>query len=124
MAQSLATILKSLLQKDKRYKLEAYGFLFEALSFTIEHIGQKRHVNGQELLQGIRKYAIKQFGQLSKMVLNSWGVYKTDDFGEMVFGLVEAGFMGKTDDDTLEDFKDGYDFDTAFNLDVTESKTC
>lgn len=106
--------LKEVLRKDTKYRREAYHFVFEALDFTIKKIGQRRHVGGQELLEGVREYAIKQFGMLARMVFNSWGVYKTDDFGEIVFNLVKAGLMGKTDRDSKDDFKDGFDFDQAF----------
>ena len=32
----------------------------------------------------------------------------------MVFNLIEAGIFGKTEEDSLEDFKNVYDFEEAF----------
>jgi uncharacterized repeat protein (TIGR04138 family) len=32
----------------------------------------------------------------------------------MVFNLIGAGIFGKTDEDSMEDFKSVYDFDEAF----------
>ncbi|HLD35845.1 MAG TPA: Minf_1886 family protein [Planctomycetota bacterium] len=113
---SLDTVLK----KDARYRREAYDFIFEALEFTIKKIKEKRHISGQELLDGIRDYAIQQFGPLAKMVFNKWGVHKTDDFGEIVFNLVNAGLLGKTEQDSREDFRNRYDFEAVFNLDKEE----
>lgn len=117
MPKKATDALKEILKKDTRYTAEAYGFIFETLDFTIKEIGKRRHVSGQELLKGIRQYAIKQFGMLAKMVFNSWGIYKTDDFGELVFNLVDAGLMGKTDEDNMDNFKNGYDFNKAFGTD-------
>ena len=107
------------LKKDARYQREAYNFTFEALEFTLKRIKEKRHVSGQELLDGIREYALQQFGPLARMVFNKWGVRKTDDFGEIVFNLVNAGLMGKTEDDSKEDFKDRYDFADVFKMENT-----
>jgi uncharacterized repeat protein (TIGR04138 family) len=71
-------------------------------------------VRGQELLDGLRQFALDQFGPLAKTVLNYWGVQRGEDFGEIVFNLVEVGILGKTDEDSRADFKGGYDFDVAF----------
>ena len=40
---------------------------------------------------------------------------KCRDFGEIVFNLVEHGILGRTENDSLEDFENGYEFATAFN---------
>jgi uncharacterized repeat protein (TIGR04138 family) len=66
------------------------------------------------LCEAIRQYAVEEFGYLAKSVLNSWGIYKTRDFGNIVFNLIEIGRMKKTREDRLEDFDDVYDFDAAF----------
>jgi uncharacterized repeat protein (TIGR04138 family) len=71
-------------------------------------------VNGRELLDGIRECAHEQFAPLAKLVLNHWGVERTEDFGEIVFNLVEIGLLNRRPDDTRLDFADGYDFAQAF----------
>lgn len=111
--------LASILDRDPRYAEEAYHFVREALDFTIKMLdkpveGPGRHVSGQELLEGIRQYALKEFGPMAIRVLHHWGIRKTDDFGEMVFNMVGAGILGKTDQDRKEDFHGGFDFDSAF----------
>ncbi len=114
MNENLERSLRDLIAKDPRYPFEGYRFLFEALDHTVRRLGERRHVSGQELLEGIRILALEQFGSLARMVFDGWNVRKTDDFGEMVFHLVDAGLMGKTAQDSKEDFKNGYDFDEAF----------
>ncbi|MEK7448925.1 MAG: Minf_1886 family protein [Planctomycetota bacterium] len=116
MATELIDPLESVLKKDNRYAREAYAFVFESLEFTLNKIGERRHVTGPELLDGLRQLAINKFGMLAKMVFNHWGVYKTDDFGEIVFNLVETGLMGKTKDDSRKDFQDVFIFDEVFDI--------
>ena len=97
--------LKSILRRDKRYSLNAYLFVFEALEYTINSIGEKRHVTGRELLEGIRDLLLKQYGFLSLALLERWGIAKTSDFGEIVFNLVNEGLLRKTETDSLGDFE-------------------
>jgi len=116
---SFCEALSLIIDEDPRYKVEAYHFLREALEHTIMHFkkpveGPGRHVSGTELLEGIRRFALKEFGPLTKTVLNNWGIYETVDFGHLVFNLVDKGVLGKTSEDKLEDFANGYEFDRAF----------
>jgi uncharacterized repeat protein (TIGR04138 family) len=110
--------VRKLYESDARYHPDAYVFVRHGLDYTVKRLGKqrapKRHVTGKELVEGIREYAIQQFGPMALTVLRSWGIGKTHDFGEIVFNLVNAGILGKTEDDRKEDFNDGYDFDTAF----------
>jgi uncharacterized repeat protein (TIGR04138 family) len=109
----------AIVQADGRYDREAYYFVREGLDFTMKMLkkdarGTGRHVSGQELLDGLRRYALDQFGPMVKMVLSYWGVKRCEDFGEIVFRMVDKGVLGKTEQDSREDFKGGYDFDEAF----------
>lgn len=111
--------LAEILQSDRRYDAEAYQFVREALDFTIKLLdkpaeGPGRHVTGAELLEGIRQYALQEYGPMALTVLHRWGVRRCEDFGEIVFNMVEQGILGKTEQDRKEDFAGGYDFDTAF----------
>ncbi len=112
---------RRLLQKDGRFDPEAYNFVYEALDYTLKNvIDTKRrsdqHVTGQELLEGVRQYSIEQFGCLARTVLQAWGVRRTGDFGEIVFALVEHDLMGKQETDSLDDFRDLYEFDDVFDV--------
>jgi uncharacterized repeat protein (TIGR04138 family) len=109
-------IRKHVLPKDGRFPLEAYRFLYESLDHTIQRLGERRHVTGRELLEGIRDLALRQFGPLARMVFDRWNVRRTEDFGDMVFNLVDAGLMSRQETDSREDFAGGFDFDEAFQF--------
>jgi uncharacterized repeat protein (TIGR04138 family) len=47
-------------------------------------------------------------------VFDSWGIRSSEDVGHMVFNLIGAGIFGKTEQDSIEDFKNVYDFEEAF----------
>ncbi len=104
---------------DGRFPEDAYIFLREALDFTIKQLekplaGPGRHVSASELLEGIRQYALKEFGPMAFTVLAWWNIRRTEDLGDMVFNMVSQGLLGKTDEDRKDDFARGYDFETAF----------
>ena len=108
-----------ILARDPRYARDAYHFLREALEFTQklitkENKGKVRHVTGQELLDGLRQYALQQFGPMPATVLAEWGVTGCKDFGELVFNMVENRLLAATDKDSRADFQNGYDFTDAF----------
>jgi uncharacterized repeat protein (TIGR04138 family) len=107
--------IEEITERDNRYHPDAYSFTMDALSFTQRKLKKLRHVSGQELLDGIREYGLQQFGLMTRTVFEHWGVRKTEDFGEIVFNMVEVGLMGKTDSDSLDDFKDVYDFQEVFD---------
>jgi uncharacterized repeat protein (TIGR04138 family) len=133
--------LAKLLKQDPRYKIDAYIFVQEALSYAHDTLGMgterqpeeveeplhrahrsterapERHLTGQELCEAIRQYAIEEYGYLAKSVLNSWGVQTTGDFGNIVFNLIELKQMKKAKQDRREDFNEVFDFDVAFRQD-------
>ena len=106
--------------RRRAYHSNAYQFVFAALRHAQESLGRDRtdqstgHVSGRELLHGVRDLASQHFGLLAIVVFAEWGIHGTEDFGKIVFELIEAGEMRKTDDDHLEDFVDVYDFHKAF----------
>jgi uncharacterized repeat protein (TIGR04138 family) len=100
--------------RDLRYGTEAYLLVIEAVESVLRGLSEARHISGQELCEGIRKLAVARFGPMAKEVLNFWGVRTTEDFGVIVFNLVEAGLLLKTDDDRIDDFLEVYDFADAF----------
>src|SRR5207253_3695270 len=122
-----AEALDSIVASDSRYQREAYIFLRDALDFTTKQ--QKkvkgttvRHVSGPELIEGVRQYALKEFGPLVITVFDSWGIRSCEDIGHMVFNLIGAGIFGKTDEDSIEDFKNVYDLNDAFLKPFTPEK--
>ena len=121
MASEKTESIQKIVRSDPRFGPQAYYFIFDALDFTLQRLGNARHVTGVELLRGIRGYAIEQFGFLARTVLGEWGVCETEDFGDIVFNLVEAGLLSRSDLDTREDFQHVYDFQEAFDRDFKKS---
>ncbi len=110
--------VNQIIKKDARYKPDAYEFVMQALHYTQKKLKRDGHVSGRELLGGIREFGLGQYGPMLVTVLEHWGVKITDDFGEIVFNMIDNGIMKKTDEDSVKDFRKVYDFKSAF--DVTE----
>lgn len=103
-----------LAEGDGRYRRDAYLFVLAAVEFVVGRLPERRHVSGRELLEGIRELALSRYGLMTKTVLEHWGIRRTEDFGEMVFRLVGAQLLSKTEEDSMRDFEGAYDFDEAF----------
>ena len=105
------------------YAREAYKFVQAGLHYTVTKLHGEdegdpeanRHITGQQLSEGLRDFALLQWGMLARTVLARWGIRSTLDFGRIVFALVEHGHMSKTDEDTIDDFRNVFDFATAFD---------
>jgi len=112
--------IEKIVAKDKHYPCAAYEFLELALKFTQEKAkktdGKIRHVTGQELLEGIREYALEQFASMAIVVFEEWGITSCEDFGEIVFNMVDEGILNKTEEDARKDFAGGFDFYEAFSV--------
>jgi uncharacterized repeat protein (TIGR04138 family) len=116
---NFAEVVEQICEKDLRFSTDAYHFVQEGLNHTLKSLkrgGQHnhRHVSGQELLHGLREFALKEYGPMSKAVLNECGIKTTDDIGQIVFNLVNASVLGKNDTDSPSDFKNVFTFDDAF----------
>ncbi len=117
-----AEIVGLICKEDSRFDRKAYDFIRLGLDHTVKELKKRenaktaksRHVSGPELLEGLRVYALDQFGPLAKTVLNSWGVTRCADFGDIVFNLIEYNVFSKTENDRREDFADLYSFEDAF----------
>ncbi|MEO0588629.1 MAG: Minf_1886 family protein [Planctomycetota bacterium] len=118
---------------NSRYPLDAFVFVQRGLDYTVTRLHgemvydepgedgddddsatQDRHVSGRELCHGLRDFAVDQYGLMARTVLRRWGVTGCEDFGRIVFEMVEAGLMRRTEEDTFEDFVGVFDFRTAF----------
>ncbi len=115
-------IVALICKEDPRFERKAYDFVRLGLDHTVKELRKKdadraeksRHVSGPELLEGLRAYALDQFGPMAKTVLNAWGVKRCSDFGDIVFNLIEYNVFSKTENDRREDFADIFDFEEAF----------
>lgn len=120
--------MRQLLSEDKRFRIEAYQFIREALQYANENSEElpeadddemassssTRHVTGGQLCHACRRYALEQYGYLAPMVLDTWGIRSTSDLGDLVYNLIRIGQMRKSESDRREDFDGVFDFDTAF----------
>ena len=118
-------LVDEICNKDKRYKPDAYEFVLQGLTFTqkklkkpafynAKHSNVQAHVSGGELAIGLKDFAINQYGALAHRVLEYWGINKTEDFGNIVFSMIEKKLLSKTQEDRLADFSSVYDFKEAF----------
>ena len=110
--------LDDVMARDCRYQRDAYTFVLSALHDTVRRLQQPRHISGQELLEGCRKYALEQYGPMARTVLNTWGLHTTDDIGAVVFNLIEARLVGQSATDSRDDFRALYSFQEAFDRGV------
>ena len=113
---NIVDLLTPITDRDDRYTAEAYLFVRGGLDHTVRKLEEPRHVSGRELLDGMREYALEEFGPIARRVLSEWGITECIDFGHIVFNLVDEGLLGKTEEDSIRDFMDGYDFHEAFIL--------
>lgn len=100
---------------DGRYSPAAFRFVYEGLEYTVTHVVEERgHVSGQTLCEGLRRMAIEKYGQLALLVLHTWNVKTTRDFGEIVYALIAQEWMSAQPTDTIDHFNNVYDFRDAF----------
>ncbi len=139
MTESITAVPKDLVVlaqhvlRNSRYPVEAYLFVREGVSFAADHlrltethdediegtdrkfIRNRRHLTGQQLCEGLRLYAIAQYGMMCRTVLNNWGIYSTQDFGEIVYALIRLRILKKSSRDRKSHFDNVFDFETAFS---------
>lgn len=109
-------------KEDGRYSRQAYHFIRQGLDHTVKALKERdatrlkksAHVKGPELLEGLRVYALDQFGPMARTVLTDWGITRCADFGEIVFNLIDYNVFSKTETDSREDFSEIYTFEEAF----------
>lgn len=112
-------VLDSIVARDARYQRAAYCFVREVLDVVQKKRSKfathgPAHVTGQQLLEAIRCLALERFGSQALIVLKGWGVRRCEDFGEIVFNMIESSLLGKAERDSRDDFKGGFDFSVAF----------
>ena len=103
--------------RESRYDEQAYLFVLSALEYSQSRLEARRHITAAELASSCRELALERFGLMSRVVLERWGIRGTSDFGEIVFTLVDLGFLVAQPTDTREEFADLYDFESAFDRD-------
>ncbi len=115
MREEFENTVEGICDRDPRYREDAYIFVMEALSFTQQRIRCLRHITGEEMLNGMKELLIQKFGPMTLTVLNHWGINSTEDFGNIIFNLVEYNVLSKTEDDDISAFRNAYDFEEVFD---------
>lgn len=102
---------------------QAYVFVSEALKTAQElvtrqmvndRLDETHHISGPELLEGVRVLGLRLYGLMAPVVFRHWGLQSTDDFGRIVFEMIDHGEMRKSETDQLSDFHDVYAIDETF----------
>jgi len=118
--------IKAIFERAGGYSTSCLPFIRDGLAHTVEMVhgrpetelmaleDEDRHVSGHQLCIGLRDYAIERYGLMAKSVLNKWGIQSTRDFGHIIFAMVDAELMRKTDEDTIDDFDGVFEFADAF----------
>ena len=107
--------LEQIASEDGRFPAKAMKFVYEGLGYTVKNlVNEPGHVTGQTLCQGLTQLAIEKWGRLAMLVLNSWNIKTTNDFGQIVYLMIENKWMSAQPADSIEDFSDVYDFKNIF----------
>ncbi len=107
--------LEEIAKKDGRFSPKPLKFVYEGLGYTAKKIpAEPHHITGQTLCEGLRKLAVEKWGRLAMLVLNTWNIKTTRDFGEIVYLMIKNKWMSAQPTDSIDDFNDVYDFKTAF----------
>lgn len=97
-----------------QYNERAYLFLLGSIEFLQTRLELRRHVSATELAWACRDFALQQFGLLAPAVLAHWGITRTEDFGRIVYTLVDVGLLVTQPGDHESDFSAVYQFSDAF----------
>jgi len=125
--RDFSEVVDEIMRDDPRYAKNAYFFIRRVLDYTVRMVASRSkrpvgHISGTQMLEGFRQYTLEQFGPMGITVLENWGVRETEDVGNIVFNLVESGILGKTQKDSIEDFRNKYSFAEAFEKPFTPRK--
>ena len=113
--QEFYSIIDQICDGDPRYKSDAYEFLMEALAYSQKKFKKPKLVSGEELLEGIKQLLMHKFGPFTLLVLQHWGIKRTEDFGNIVYNLVQNRVLSKDREDNINSFQNGYDFNEVFD---------
>lgn len=111
---TLEAALAEIRRRDGKYNERAYVFVLAALEFAQTKLPARRHLSGVELAWACRDFALEQFGMLANSVLTHWGINTTEDFGQIVFMLIDVGLLARQPSDRLEEFERVYEFAEVF----------
>lgn len=123
MNEPVKVDIRTLREKAGPFPPQAFQFIRDGLAHAVRMVhgenpaGPDRHVSGRQLCLALRDFAVRRYGMLARTVLEHWGIRRTDDFGRIVYGMIAAGLLRASEQDSIEDFRGVYDFDEAFPAD-------
>ena len=115
MYRTMDELCERIRKLEHPYHQRAYLFVVAGLEYCQQNRTARGHISGDELARGCRDLAVEQFGLTARPALAHWGIERTEDFGRIVFQLIEMGLLMKQESDTEADFDRVYDFEEAFD---------
>jgi uncharacterized repeat protein (TIGR04138 family) len=113
------TKVNKITQQDARYSSDAYEFINDAVIYTVKKREENKkenetsHISGAELLDGVGEYALKQFGPMAYDVFCEWGIINGTAVGNIVFNMIEYEILSRSENDSIKDFENAFDFRAA-----------
>ena len=110
MDQKFNQTVLEIIQHDQRYHADAYEFVNSAVSYTVKKLSRdrkpsgNRHDTAEELVAGSLDYAVSEYGFLAAAVIRSWGLLSGEDFGNIVYNMIDAKLLSASKDDSPADF--------------------
>ncbi len=101
--------IENICANDIRYHKNAYHNIFNALAYCETVMKTEKNLTAKELVIGYKDITLSKYGALALEVLHHWGIYSTQDIGNIVFNLVNANLLGRSQGDKIEDFKNIFD---------------
>src|SRR4030042_785778 len=113
--------IEEIAKLDGRFPLRAFEFVHEGLGRTVKKsygddatAQGPHHITGGQLCLGLAELASEKWGRMARVVLNQLGIKSTQDFGRIVYLLVEHKWMYARPEDSIDEFKNVYDFEDIF----------
>jgi uncharacterized repeat protein (TIGR04138 family) len=112
--------VRRICERDKRFVPALYFFVRHGLDYLVKKRAEEsqqaagtphQHISGRQLLEGLREYALSEYGPAAYALLTRWGIQKSSDFGDIVFSLIAENMLGKSPNDRREDFDNGFDLE-------------
>lgn len=111
MDEKMEQTIRSIVKKDPRYHFNAYDFINNAVSYTVDKLSRgdkprgSRHVSGQELTAGVMDLAVNRFNFLAPDVLDNWGIRCGADVGNIVYNMIAEELLSAGPEDSRNDFQ-------------------
>ena len=109
--------VRLIMEDDDTYPPEAYEFIRQSVSYAQRKKSQheeSNQVSTAELVLEIKNYALKEYGPMAFYLLKKWSIDSTDDFGNIIYNLIEYKIFGEGDHDQRQDFNNAYNFHDVF----------